>query len=390
MKEDVRDERLGELLDASVRRMQPVAEERLPHVLRRGGRRRAARWSAIGVALVVFVAAVVWTTANVGGRRIQPLDTSRWATAGSLDSTGWTLAYPPDWRFQELPACPNAPARTGAIVTNTDFEFRNPGGEAPGCEDRFVLEGFPRDGVALALMPIGIRVGIFVPTSDTPFPISWDQLQPMGGIEGGPDASYLGVTVGGDQIMFVRTWIGPDASADAVDQLKAVVGSLEAAGAAHWATYSDPVNRFSVTYPNAWVRASQSLTPELSDPHEILSLGTYPLQPGGKACTDAYLPGKALADLGTSDVLITLQEASAQGMPPRPAAFGPDAARIAFDEFPACDGYGAVPLRAWWIAFADKGRGFYAFIALGPIVAHDGEVERVVWHVLDSLRFQPG
>ena len=233
MKEDVRDERLGELLDASVRRMQPVAEDHLPHVLRRGGRRRAARWSAIGVALIVFVAAVVWTTANVGGRRIQPLDTSNWASAGSLESTGWTLAYPPDWRIQRLPACPNAPARTGAIVTNTDFEFRNPEGEAPGCEDRFVLEGFPRDGVALALMPVGNRIGIFVPGSETRFPMSWDQLQPTGGIEGGPGASYLGVTVGGSRVMYVRTWIGPDASADSSDQLIAVAGSLEVAGAGH-------------------------------------------------------------------------------------------------------------------------------------------------------------
>ena len=91
--------------------------------------------------------------------------------------------------------------------------------------------GFPPDGVALALMPVGIRIGIFGPSSDTPFPIALDQLQPTGGIEGGPAASYLGVTVGGDQIMFVRTWIGPDAPADAANQLKAVLGSLEVAGA---------------------------------------------------------------------------------------------------------------------------------------------------------------
>ena len=141
------------------------------------------------------------------------------------------VAYRPDWWIQDFPACPNAPARTGAIVTNTDFEFGNPRGEAPGCEDRFVLEGFPPDGVALALMPVGIRIGIFGPSSDTPFPIALDQLQPTGGIEGGPAASYLGVTVGGDQIMFVRTWIGPDAPADAANQLKAVLGSLEVAGA---------------------------------------------------------------------------------------------------------------------------------------------------------------
>jgi hypothetical protein len=83
----------------------------------------------------------------------------------------------------------------------------------------------------MALIPVGIRVGIFVPNSDTPFPISWDQLQPTGGIEGGPDASYLGVIVRENQVLFVRTWIGMDASADTVDQLKAVVGSLDVAGA---------------------------------------------------------------------------------------------------------------------------------------------------------------
>lgn len=213
--------------------MKPFAEEPPPHVVRRSGRRRAARWSAIGLAIAVLVGAVVWSAANLADRRIQPLETTHWATAGSLDSTGWTLAYPPEWRVQDLPACPNAPARIGAILTNTDFEFRNPEGEAPGCEDRFVLEGFPSDGVALALMPVGTRIGIFVPASDTPFPMSWDQLQPTGGIEGGPDASYLGVTVGGNRVMFVRTWIGPDAPADAADQLKAVVGSLDVGEAGH-------------------------------------------------------------------------------------------------------------------------------------------------------------
>jgi len=48
-----------------------------------------------------------------------------------------------------------------------------------------------------------------------------------------------------------------------------------------------------------------------------------------------------------------------------------------------------VGLRAWWIPFQDAGRGFYAFVELGPGVGHDGQVLRVVWHVLDSLRFQP-
>ncbi len=103
--------------------------------------------------------------------------TSGLASAGSLKSTGWTLQHPSGWRVQSLPACPNAPARVGIIVTDTDFVFRNPSGQPPACGDRLVLAGFPKNGVAVALEPTGVGLGMLVSTPDTHLPGPSARLQ---------------------------------------------------------------------------------------------------------------------------------------------------------------------------------------------------------------------
>ncbi len=61
-----------------------------------------------------------------------------------------------------------------------------------------------------------------------------------------------------------------------------------------------------VTYPAGWAPAAESLTPRLTDPHELLALGTYPLVPGGSRC--AQFPELAIEDLGPTDGLIWLAE----------------------------------------------------------------------------------
>ncbi|MDP9341477.1 MAG: hypothetical protein M3Q23_05065 [Actinomycetota bacterium] len=336
--------------------------------------------------MVLVLAVFAWAVLRLAGAfQSSP---SAEMTAGTLQTTGWTLQYPTSWHAQDLPACPNAPDRTGIVVTDTSFVFRNPSGQLPSCGDRLVLAGFPKTGVAVALMPVGIRIGLFISTPDTPFPIGWDQLEPTQGIRGGPAESYLGITVDRNDVLWLGTWVGQDAPESALAQARSVVASLQVQGAAHWTTYHDRVHGLSVTYPDDWYRAGSTLTPRLAIPTEILSLGSYPLRPGGKACTDVYLPGNAISDLGLGDVFITLQQTD-PGLPPRPARFGPGAARDTWNSFPACDGYQAKGLRAWWIPFQDAGRGFFAFVALGPGVGHDPQVLRVVWHVLDSLRFQP-
>jgi hypothetical protein len=311
-------------------------------------------------------------------------------TIGSLDTTGWTLTAPSDWRRQDLPACPNAPERPGVILTTADFEFRTPAGSAPGCDDQLDFAGFPSDGAALALQPAaGALPGGFRNPQDTVFPVVLHP--PADGIAYGPNHSFADIVVGGSRILILRTWVGSDAPREDTDELAGIVQSLDVAGAIRWTTYRNDEVGFEVTYPEDWIRADTNLTPVLSQPHEILSLGTYPLKPGGKACIDAYLPGDALRDLGADDVFLTVQESAAGpgGFPERPEVFDPSNARLAIDDLPACDPYERIRMRGWWFAFQDQGRGLYAFLALGPDVPTGSDRWRTAWDVLNGLRFDP-
>jgi hypothetical protein len=89
-----------------------------------------------------------------------------------------------------------------------------------------------------------------------------------------------------------------------------------------WTTYYDQEGRFSIRYPAAWERSIQSLTPGLTDPREIVSVGSYHMRPGGELC--AHLPVNALEDLGPEDAFLTVQERAQPHLaayPPRPIHF---------------------------------------------------------------------
>jgi hypothetical protein len=167
--------------------------------------------------------------------------------------------------------------------------------------------------------------------------------------------------------------------------------------------FRDDAHGFVVTYPSDWFRAGESLTPSLSQPAEILSLATYPLDRSGQRLAfDAFLPGNA-ADVGRDGIFITLQEdrSGPGGFHDRPASFDPattgvcphgECLEIPYAG-PTCpDGY-ACPVvdgyHAWWIPFRDQGRGFYAFVAMGDDVFNDPARYGQAWQVLDSLRFDP-
>jgi hypothetical protein len=155
----------------------------------------------------------------------------------------------------------------------------------------------------------------------------------------------------------------------------------------NWVTFSDPDNGFSVAYPPDWTRARESLTPNLSDPHEILSLGTYPLRPEGTNC--AEFPGNAVSNLGANDAFITLQE-QRPGHPssffePRPTSFGPTDGQ-SNDEFSAGCVNGQTAFEHHWIPFTDQGRNFYAYVAIGADVSDSTRAE--TWEILHSLKFQ--
>jgi hypothetical protein len=119
-------------------------------------------------------------------------------------------------------------------------------------------------------------------------------------------------------------------------------------------------------------------------PREVLSIGTFPLEPGGPNC--AQVPTNALSALGPEDVFLTLQ-----GGQPGPDSevrpvFGPGVGiSIEGLEFPYCLAeaerleIGAMQ----WILFSDAGRSFYLLVAIG----RDASAETVdqVWMVANSL-----
>jgi hypothetical protein len=402
---DVRDEALGALLEGAAVGIGSAPVDSLHEVLRRGSQRRVARFTAIGAAVAIFVGAVSWAGLQNEGRGTIPANIADWDTFASLEDNGWTVRVPPSWRVQELPACPNAPERIGVSVTNVDFEFRNPRGEPPKCEDRFVFHGFPSDGVAFAVMPVGMRTGP-VPQQDTPMPLTADMLVDTDGIRGGPAESFRSIWRDRGLLSIVRRWVGPDASASDVGALDRMLASLEVRSGDRWTdtdggltTLHDEERHYTVTYPDDWTVADENLTPWLSSPSEILSLGTFPLRVSehpddGFRLFDAPVAPVALRDMRSDDAFISLQESTALvagSTEHRPDHFGPLGCDESIygcrpsEELP--EAWRDAPFRAWWIPFEDAGRAFYLFVAIGTDATPG--LRQQAWAVADSLSFEP-
>ncbi|MEX0699219.1 MAG: hypothetical protein WD354_05735 [Acidimicrobiia bacterium] len=151
-----------------------------------------------------------------------------------------------------------------------------------------------------------------------------------------------------------------------------------------WVEFIDEEHGFRITYPPDWFRAEVNLTPNLASPQEVLSIGTFPLEPGGPGC--ANVPTNTLTRLGPEDAFLTMQgEASRPDSEDRPV-FGPGVGiSIEGLEFPYCLAeaerleIGAMQ----WIHFSDAGRSFYLLVAIG----RDASAETVdqVWMVANSL-----
>jgi hypothetical protein len=369
------------------------------------------RFTAIAAAVAVFAGVVSWVGLQNEGRETIPANIIDWDTFASLEDNGWSVQVPPPWRIQSLPACFNAPRRIGVVVTNAAFEFHGPQGGSPHCDERLVFAGFPRDGVAFRFQPwgeFGLDFGRKEP--DTLFPLSPGSLERemTGDIRGGPSESDLLLWVGGDTFGIVRRYVGPEASPEDVATLDRMIGSLRVRGATRWieaegglTTLHDETSGFAVTYPSGWGVADENLTPWLSSPGEILSLGTFPLEVStdpddGFRLFDAPVAPAALEDMMSDDAFVSLQESGGRIGPffdPRPERFGPLECEDAIygcrpSEDPDLpDDARNVPFRGWWIPFQDSGRGFYLFVAIGNEATP--ELREEVWAVADSLVFDP-
>jgi hypothetical protein len=402
---DLRDMALGALLERAAPDIESAPADRLPEVLRRGSRRRAIRFTAIAAAVAVFVGAVSWAGLQNEGRRTIPANIANWDTFASLEDNGWTVRVPPSWRVQDLPACPNTPERIGVSVTNTDFVFRNPKGELPGCADRYVFAGFPRDGVVFQFQPWG-DFGLFRPQPSTELPLSGDLLESSGAIKGGPSEKTAAIWVGGRLVGIVRLYVGSDAPAADVAALDRMLVSFRVRSVDRWTetgdrgtTLHNEARGYTITYPAGWTVADENLTPWLSSPSEILSLGTFPLRVSehpddGFRLFDAPVAPVALRDIGSDDAFISLQESTALvagSTEHRPDHFGPLGCGESIygcrpsEELP--EAWRDAPFRAWWIPFEDAGRAFYLFVAIGTDATPG--LRQQAWAVADSLSFEP-
>jgi hypothetical protein len=344
------------------------------------GSRSRARGVAMGAIAALIVGAAVWTTVAVGRGETIPVDIDDWDTVGSLKTDGWTMRKPPSWRLQELTDCAGLPIEYGVIVTNTDFVFRDPHGEAPQCGDRYVFAAFPRDGVAFALEP-GFPRGIFSGL-DTALPLAPDLLQQTDGIRGGPSMSYRAIRVDGQPIAIVRRWVGPAASRLSVAALDQLLASIRVRGTLRW-TVDEIVAtggiRVSFRRPETWDAATFALLPIEDAPQPILRIAS-------PSVNDGHCPGSIEAasfdSLGDEGAVILVSDATGALMDRdfgrRSPGFRP--ADAYEDRTIMCGG----EIRLLSFAYEESKRRVLVDVAVAS--SYLREEARTLRHILDSIR----
>lgn len=152
-----------------------------------------------------------------------------------------------------------------------------------------------------------------------------------------------------------------------------------------WTVHADAARGYRVSFPLAWYRAAERMS-RISDPRELLSVGTVPLSWRQTEC-EAFA-GAAGASMGAGDVVLTVWERGYDSasewsdFPPRPARSGPVA-----DAEPAGPGCAEPPgTMIHWRNFSDTGRHFHSLVRVGPEAPPGAAVE--AWQILDSLRFE--
>ncbi|MDP9331748.1 MAG: hypothetical protein M3Q30_00330 [Actinomycetota bacterium] len=81
-----------------------------------------------------------------------------------------------------------------------------------------------------------------------------------------------------------------------------------------WQTFTSRTGDLQVEYPPDWNVAAAVLTPQLTDPHEILALGTFAMAPADHNC--AHIPVNALEQMSPTDAFIWITERTGTGNDP--------------------------------------------------------------------------
>jgi hypothetical protein len=152
-----------------------------------------------------------------------------------------------------------------------------------------------------------------------------------------------------------------------------------------WTTTVNKPRGFTVGLPPGWRLSTESLTPQLFDPRELLSAATFPLAYRHGACN--HMPDGALTAMGPADGFVSVLERGGRsglaGFPRRPASFGASVEQRDGD-IASCLGHSA-DTREYWIPFRDAHRRFYALVVLG--VRAPQRIRDEAFGILDRLRF---
>ena len=149
---------------------------------------------------------------------------------------------------------------------------------------------------------------------------------------------------------------------------------------------------FSLELPSGWTRASGKITPQITDPLEILTVATFSIagaDPQGM-CEPGSRP--ALPAFTARDALVTLQESGRGALRINPLSHPPRPERFRPENFPDGSTFtdcfvGDLAVEDHWFGFADAGRAFHVLVIIGraaPIHVRDE-----AWSILDRLRFDP-
>jgi hypothetical protein len=161
-----------------------------------------------------------------------------------------------------------------------------------------------------------------------------------------------------------------------------------ATSADDWSTFTSRTGDLEIKYPPDWQLAARVLTPHLSDPHEVLALGTFPMQAADHNC--AHIPVNALEQMARTDGFIWITERTGTAEMPasnfglRPTVIGPRTGADANQgDLSACLNH---PLAgtARAISFDDHDRHFTITYALGSDVSPQRRSDLL--RILNSFR----
>jgi hypothetical protein len=395
MKTDERDERLGSIMDDAVRDID-VSSREAPaaqiHVVGHAGRVIVAVAAA-----AVFVGAVVFASVQFG-RDTQPgTDSSGTVIEGTLETDEWQLERPSDWFTSPFEGCGTQLAR-GLIVSNVEFEFLNPEGEIPSCNERMVFAGFPSDGVAIDLEPEGIIPVLSpVPPPDTPFPVRPGQLAETSGIRGGPQHFMGSLVIRGDSVAIVRLWVGADASTSDIEDAYRILGSMRVDGGDRWIDEEVefrgyPISgeesvRVEFNRPQDWLVQTMKGPTVIDAPNPMVVMSSPPTDDAQRACGPLAFVLGSPPRVSSSGVALAVSDASEAWSYPKLGSrwdpLDPDSATT--DKIIECRGRGTFRWLQWGIAI-DR-RPILVDVLFGDAVEDD--VARLTWAMLDTLRF-PG